>query len=218
MSEKTLHPLLKDKAASKPKPHRKLIFLSGYKNTGKDTVAELIKEISPDPVVIVSFADAVKSEVYPKLGKEFTKETDDRAWRDKHRSEIIQYGEGQKHNFGQNYWIKKTLDDLLLTEYPRRSDYPHIIVTDARRVEELLWYKHFKLGHYIELAPALEIYKPMMYIVHRDGADKDDSDFLTHVALEYATETRMFNKLIKNYEGTKELRQKIKNLYVNSIK
>jgi len=212
------HPLMASKPERKPKPHRKLIFLSGFKNVGKDTVAELIRDISPDPVVITSFADAVKTEIYPKLGKEYTKETDDREWRDAHRSEIIQYGEGQKMNFGQNYWVKKTLDELLTKEYARRVDYPHIVVTDARRVEELMWFKHFKLGHFDQLKPALQVYDPVMFVVHREGANLEDKDFLTHIALEYASETRMFNDMIKNYKGLKELKQQISDLYVRSLK
>lgn len=218
MEDKRLHPLLKDKAVRKPKPHRKLIFLSGYKNVGKDTVAELIKEISPDPVKIIAFADAVKTEVYPKLGKEYTKETDDREWRDAHRSSIIAYGEGQKMNFGQNYWVKKALDELLLQEYDRRVDYPHIIVTDARRTEELMWMSHFKLGHFAELVPALDIYEPKIFVVHRENAEKEDNDYLTHIALEYASETKKFDCLIKNYGDLKALKNQITNIYIKYMK
>lgn len=211
------HPLIASKPERKPKPHRKLIALSGFANTGKDTIAKIIKEVSPDPVVIVSFADAVKAECYPTLGKEFDKDNDDREFKEKHRAEIIAYGEGRKHEHGMYYWVHRALDDLLLKNYDRRVDYPHIIIADCRRTEEMMWFKHFKLGHFAELKPALEVYEPIMMVVHREGAEKD-KDFLTHVALEYASETRMFHKMIKNYGTEKELKQKVLDIYATLIK
>lgn len=217
MSKKKVHPLLADKPERKPKPHRKLIFLVGFQNTGKDTVYKLLNEISPDPMVRVSFADALKAEIYPKLGKEYDPENDDRAWKDEHRAQIIQYGESQKHEHGMYYWVKRALDDLLTKKYDKRTDYPHIVVTDCRRVEEIMWFKHFKLGHFLEINDALEIYEPLMFAVHREGAEKD-KDYLTHIAIEYASETRTFHKLIKNYGTEKELNQQLKDIYVRYIR
>jgi len=217
MTEQKAHPLMENKPERKAKPHRKLIFLVGFKNTGKDTVCNMIKEISPDPVIRIAFADAVKKEVYPILGKEYDPDNDDRKWRDDNRDKIIHHGESQKHEHGQYYWVKKALDEPLLKKYDRRVDYPHIIVTDCRRVEEIMWFKHFKMGHFKELIPALDIYEPLMFAVHREGAEKDDKDFLTHVAVEYAGETRVFHQLIKNYKGEKELKQQINNLYASYI-
>jgi len=212
-------PRMREEEAKKPKRKpRKLIFLSGFKNTGKDTVAELLKDISIDPVEIVSFADALKSELYPKLGKEWNgNDTEDREWKESIRSEMIAYGEKQKLEHGQNYWIRRALDDLLKAEYDRAVDVPHIIVTDARRTEELMWFKHFKLGHFLELEKGFETYEPLMYVVHKDGAEAD-KDYMTHVALEYAAETRMFENIIRNNGSVKELENLLKDLYVTKLK
>lgn len=201
----------------KQRPPRKLIFLSGFANTGKDTVFNLLSEISPEPVKRISFADALKTECYPTLGKEYDPNNDDREWKDAHRTEIIQYGEGQKMKNGQNYWLKRALDEELNKEYDREIDIPHIIVTDARRTEEIMWFKHYKIGQFEELKKARAIWEPVMFVVHREGAESD-SDYLTHVCLEYAAETRTFLGIIKNYGTVKELTQQLKDLYVRHIR
>ncbi len=208
-----------EKATKKNRSPRKLIFLSGFANTGKDTVCKLIEEIATEPVIRVSFADALKRECYPALGgPEYTgPESEDREWKDANRQGIIQYGEGKKQEHGQNYWLKRALDSVLLKEYDREMDLPHIVVTDARRTEELMWFKHYKLGHFTELVKARLVWEPVMFVVHRKGAESD-SDYLTHVALEYAAETRMFTSMVKNYKGLKELKQQIKDLYVRYIR
>jgi hypothetical protein len=210
------HPLM----ASKPnrqKPHRKLIFLGGFANTGKDTVCQMLKEIAPVPIVRVSFADALKSEVYPTLGKEYDPENDDREWKDKHRPQIIQYGEGQKHEHGMFYWVRRALDELLLKKYERLADYPHIVVTDARRTEEFMWLRYFAAHKFAELEEAYHVYNPIGVAVHRPGAESD-KDYLTHVALNYATETRAFSTGIKNEGDLKSLRQRVESLYGIHIK
>lgn len=210
-----VHPLLADKP-NRQKPHRKLVFLAGFANTGKDTVCELIKEVSPVPVVRVSFADALKKECYPTLGKEYDPENDDREWKDAHRPQIIQYGESQKHKHGMFYWVKRALDDILLKEYDRLADYPHVIVTDARRTEEFMWLKYFANRKFAELEPAYHIYNPIAVAVHKPGAEVD-SDYLTHVALAYAHETKTFGAGIKNDGDLKALKEKIKNFYAIHI-
>jgi hypothetical protein len=200
------------------KMKRKLIFLMGYTNVGKDTVADLIKKVSIEPVESVAFADAVKTECYPALGKEYTPETDDREWREAHRSEIIAYGEGQKREHGMFYWVEKALNPILLEKdlsTAKEKDLPHIIVTDCRRVEEVMWYKTFKMRG---AAKVRNIYDPVLYVVHREGAEKEDKDYLTHVALQYAAETRAFDKMIKNYETLDKLELFIKDLYAVSIR
>lgn len=211
------NPMLKGKPERKQKSHRKLIFLVGFKNTGKDTVCKLLEEISPDPVVRVAFADALKSECYPVLGKEYNPDNDDREWKDDHRKEIIEYGESKKMQHGMYYWVKRALDDILVKKYDRRVDYPHIVVTDCRRIEEIMWFKHFKLGHFDELKEAREIYEPIILAVHREGAE-EDNDYLTHVAVEYAGETRVLHGLVRNYKGLKELKKMVEDLYLKFIK
>jgi len=210
------HPLLANKK-NRQKPHRKLVFLAGFANTGKDTVLKMIEDISPVPVVRVSFADALKKECYPTLGKEYDPENDDREWKDKHRPDIIRYGEGQKHEHGMFYWVQRALDDILVKEYDRLADYPHIIVTDARRTEEFMWLKFFGAKRFEELKPAYHRYNPIALAVHRPGAESD-KDYLTHVALQYAIETKMFSGAIKNDKDLKALKLRVESLYATHIK
>ena len=221
--EKTVAEFAKahEKATRSQRPPRKLIFLSGFANVGKDTVADMLTKISPEPVISISLAGALKTECYPTLGKEYDPDNDGegeaRVWKDAHRKEIIQYGEGQKMIHGQNYWIQRALDTELKKKYDREIDIPHIIITDARRTEEIMWLKHFKLNQFDELSAAREIWEPIMFMVHREGAE-EDKDYLTHVCLEYAAETRTFMSLIKNYGTLKDLDQQLKNLYVRYIR
>lgn len=209
------------KATRNQRPPRKLIFLSGFANVGKDTVAELLTKISPEPVKVISLAGALKTECYPTLGREYDPSNDGdgeaRLWKDAHRKEIIQYGEGQKMLHGQNYWIQRALDEELKKTYDREIDIPHIIITDARRTEEIMWLKHFKLNQFEELKAAREIWEPIMFVVHREGAEVD-KDYLTHVCLEYAAETRTFMSVIKNYGTLKDLNQQLNDLYVRYIR
>ena len=206
-----------EKATRKKRPPRKLIFLSGFANTGKDTVCELLTKISPEPVIRIALADALKSECYPTLGKEYDPKDDNREWKDAHRPQIIQYGEGQKQEHGQYYWIRRALEDEMNKVYEREMDIPHIIVTDVRRTEEVMWLKHYKVGHFAELERARTIWEPIMFVVHREGAESD-KDYLTHIALEYAAETRVFMSMIRNYGSMKDLDQQLKDLYVCYIR
>jgi len=196
---------------------RKLIFIMGYANTGKDTFYKLLKGISREPVVRVSFADALKTECYPTLGKEYTPETDNRKWKDDHRTEIINYGEGQKHKHGMYYWIERALNPVLFRKdfsKLKPSEFPHIVVTDCRRTEEVMWFKEFKMfgePHF------RAIYDPIIFVMHRKNAEKNDRDYLTDVALMYAAETRVFDQMIKNYETLEKLELKIKDIYAVKI-
>lgn len=206
---------------SKKLPKRKLIFLVGYKNTGKDTVCQLIDKVSIEPTIRVSFADALKTECYPLMDidpKEYTPETDDREWKDAHREKIIQYGEGQKQKYGMFYWVERALNPVLLEKdfsNIKGKDLPHIIVTDCRRTEEVMWFKTFKVHGNKDIR---EVYDPIMFVVHREGAEKDDPDYLSHVALQYAAETRVFDKMIKNYTTLDKLELYIKDLYTVAIR
>ena len=155
--------------------------------------------------------------MYPTLGKEYDPENDDREWKDKHRPQIIQYGEGKKQENGMFYWVKRALDDILLKEYDRLADYPHIIVTDARRAEEFIWLKHFAARSFAELQSAYHVYEPLAIAVHRPGAEKD-TDYLTHVALTYATDMKMFSGGIKNEGDLKALRHRVESIYGSHIK
>jgi hypothetical protein len=205
----------------KPKTRKhKLIFLVGFQDTGKDTVAEMFMKMSYGKIKRVSFADALKTECYPLMEvdpKEYSLETDDREWKDAHRAEIIKYGEGKKQEHGMNYWVERALDPHLLPENTDGYEYPDLVVTDARRTEEMMWFKKFKLNKLPKYSHLWELYELFMIAVHRQGAEKDN-DYLTHVAVEYAAETRTFNKMIKNYGTVKDLERLIKDFYAINLK
>jgi len=203
----------------KPKPTRKLIFVMGFKNTGKNLFAEILKDISTEPVIQVAFADALKDEFYPTIGMpEINHVNETRELKESVRADIIRFGEGEKQKFGMYHWVSKALDKVLMREYLKDSETPHIVVTDCRRVEEVMWYKHFKLNHFTELEHAREIYEPIMFVIHRQGANMEDKDYMTHIALEYAAETRVFEKMIHNYGTKEELVNKMKDLYAIKIR
>ena len=111
----------------------------------------------------------------------------------------------------------KPFIDGVMKEYEKEMAIPHIIVTDMRRTEEVMWMKHYKLGQFKELLKARSIWEPVMFVVHREGAESDN-DYLTHVCLEYAAETRAFLSIIRNFGTVKDLEQKLKDLYVRDIR
>jgi len=207
--------------AKKKSPKRKLVFVAGFADTGKDTFYKLLKKISIEPVVRASFADALKKECYPLVSinpKEYTPETDDREWKDAHRDEIIRYGEGQKHIHGMYYWVQRALDPVLFKKdfsVLKPSEFPHIVVTDCRRTEEIMWFKEFKM---YGLPEYRAIYDPIMFVIHKKEAEKKDKDYLTHVALMYAAETRVFERMVANYGTLKQLEQTIKDIYAVKIR
>jgi len=208
----------------KPKTRKnRLIFVMGFKNTGKDTFAQMLIDCSYNTLKRVSFADILKTECYPLMSidpKEYSQETDDREWKDAHRDEIIRYGEGQKQKNGRNYWIERALDPYLLPDpQPTKAEgYQDVIVTDCRRVEEVMWYKGFKLDHHTKYKHLNEIYEPILFVVHREGANDADKDYLTHIALEYAAETRAFDRMVKNYGTEEDLLRMAKDIWAIRVK
>jgi hypothetical protein len=207
---------------NKPKTRKhKLIFLVGFQNTGKDTVADMLVKMSYGKMQCVSFAEALKVECYPLMEvdpKEYSRETDDREWKDAHRAEIIRYGEGQKQKHGMYYWIERALDQYLIPEEGAEDhQYQDLVVTDCRRTEEMMWFKKFKLNKMPKYQHLWELYEPIMLAVHREGAEKD-KDYLTHVALEYAAETRTFDRMIKNYGSLEDLERIMKDVYAVRIR
>jgi hypothetical protein len=192
----------------------------GFQNTGKDTVAEMLIKMSYGKIKRVRFADALKTECYPLMEidpKEYDPENDDREWKDAHRKEIIRYGEGQKMKHGMNYWVERALDPHLLPENVEGYEYPDLIVTDCRRTEEVMWFKKFKLNKSPKYKHLWELYEPLLIAVHREGAEKD-SDYLTHIAIEYAAETRAYHKFIKNYGSVEDLERMVKDFYVINVR
>jgi hypothetical protein len=194
---------------------RNLIFLSGFKNTGKDTVANMINEMSYGAYDIISFADAVKEEYYSSVGITYDKETEDRELKEFHRPGIINHGETQKHLHGVNHWIETALDPLLFDKESKRG----IIVPDCRRVEEMFWYKDFLGNKLLKYKFIRDNFQPHFFTVHSPDADKDDKDFLTHLAIRVATELMFLsNRHIENFGSLKKLRVKVEEIYAVRLK
>lgn len=189
---------------------RNLIFLSGFKNTGKDTVAAIINKLSYGQYDIVSLADAVKTEYYKTVGIDYDKETEDRAVKELHRPGIIRHGEAMKHANGANHWIETALDPLL---FDKKSD-RGIIVPDCRRVEEMFWYQDFLKSALPKYQFIRDNFQPHFFTIHRPDADLEDKDFLTHLAIRVATELMFLgNRHIKNYGSVDKLRIQVEEIY-----
>ena len=194
---------------------RNLIFLMGYKNTGKDTVANMIKDMSYGQYDIVGFADALKSEYYASVGVEYDRDSEDRAFKEIHRPGIIRYGEGEKQKYGMYHWIETALDKYIFDEKSSNG----IIVPDCRRVEEVLWMKDFMKRRHPKYTFVYDRFDPHFFAVHRPDAERDDHDYLTHVAVRVATEeTFMIQRLIKNYGDLKDLKVAVEEIYACRLK
>lgn len=194
---------------------RNLIFLSGFANTGKDTVANLINKMSYGNYDIVSFADAVKEEYYPSVGMEYNKETEDRALKEFHRPGIINHGESQKHLNGVNYWVERALNPYIFDKESERG----IIVPDCRRVEEMFWYSDFLNSKIPKYQFVRDNFEPHFFTIHRADADMEDKDFLTHLAIRVATELMYLpNRHISNYDSLKKLKINVEEIYACRLK
>lgn len=202
----------------------KLIFLAGYKGSGKDTFANLLaQEYLKDgnrPVRIVAFADALKREVYPKYGVEFHGSlAEDREFKEKVRNDLIATGESKKHENGEYYWVAQAIFpiiDPIIAKGNAENELPDIIVTDCRRVEEVMWYKHIKFGTLNN--EISKYYDTLFYIIHRVSAEDEDTDYLTRIALKYAVESRIMDKLIRNYKDVSHLEVVAKEVYAVKLK
>jgi phosphomevalonate kinase len=189
---------------------RNLIFLSGFKNTGKDTVAKMIKELSYGKYDIVGFADAIKEEYYPTVGITYNRETEDRELKEQHRHGIIRYAEHQKQVHGGHYWIERALDPFLFDKESTNG----IIIPDCRRTPEMFWYKDFLGGKLPKYQFIRENFQPHFFTIHSPDADVDDKDYLTHEAIRVATELMFLsNRHIENYGSLEKLRVKVEEIY-----
>jgi hypothetical protein len=188
---------------------RHLIFLLGFKNTGKDTAAGYFNDCSYGNFDIVGFADALKKDYYGSLGIEYDRNTEDRDFKETHRSGIIRYGEGMKQRKGATYWIEKALDDYLFDPKSKKG----IIVPDCRRVEELFWYRDFLNNSIPKYTFIRERFQPHFFAIHREGAEDNDKDYLTHNTVRVMEEMFLMNRFIKNYKDLKHLKGLIEEIY-----
>lgn len=191
------------------KAYRNIIFLMGFKNTGKDTVAQMLNEMSYGKIKRVSFADALKKEYYSLVGVDESIDVENREFKEKHRPGIIAYGEGKKQENGPFYWIERALDEHLFSE---EEDFD-IVVTDCRRVEEVFWYADFTKGIMPKYADIREKFRPHFIAIHRPGAEKEDNDYLTQNAIRVATTIYAPDRFINNNKDLKYLKERVQEIY-----
>ena len=194
---------------------RHLVFLMGYKRTGKNTVGRLINDLSYGNFHEVGFADELKRQYWSSLGMSWDRDNEDDELKEEHRPGIINYGESMKHEKGMYHWIETALDPFIFDKDDNKS----IIVTDCRRTEEVKWMKDFMLKRHPKYAFVYDRIDPHFIAVRRPDAEKNDSDYLTHLAIKMATEEMMMiNRLIKNYGSLDDLKVVIEELYACRFK
>ena len=194
---------------------RHLIFLMGYAGAGKDTVAQMIKDLSYGKSDIIGFADALKKEYYATVGYEYERGKEDRDFKEQHRPGIIRYGEGMKHEKGIYHWIETALDPLLFDKESENN----IIVPDCRRVEEVLWMKRFMQKRHAKYMAVYENFDPHLFLIYRPEYHLKDRDYLTHLAVDIAAEEMfMVNRLIKNTKDLNHLKVIVEELYACRLK
>jgi len=104
-----------------------LIGISGKKRSGKDTVGAMVVEWLKEhgfDAAQVAFADQLKEEVAEATGvNRRMQEMDKERWRP-----ILQWWgvEFRRHYFGQDYWLRKMVEKLLV------MDEEFAVVTDVR--------------------------------------------------------------------------------------
>ena len=108
-----------------------LIGISGKKRSGKDTVGAMVVEWLNEhgfDAAQVAFADQLKEEVAEATGvNRRMQEMDKERWRP-----ILQWWgvEFRRHYFGQDYWVRKMMEKLLV------MDEDVAVVTDVRFRDE----------------------------------------------------------------------------------
>lgn len=114
-----------------------LIGLSGYAQSGKDSVAEvLVKDFG---FIRIAFADKIKEFVYemnPYFGYHLKDAVDNTGWdQAKQAPEVREFlqnvGVGARNIFGEDFWVKQALTGMV---DHRRYDY---VITDVRFPNEM---------------------------------------------------------------------------------
>jgi len=108
-----------------------IIGITGLKLSGKTTVAEFIKQLLPNKVVVYGFADPLKDEICQAVGhtREYL-ETNKKHFR------LILQGWGTDYRrelYGQNYWVKKM--EQAADEFEQRR-IEILVIPDVRFLNE----------------------------------------------------------------------------------
>ena len=109
-----------------------IIGLTGYAQSGKDTVAKIL--VDNYGYTRVAFADKIREFLY-ETGPDYIKDLVDAVGWDKAKQnqtvrELLQNtGVGARKVFGENFWVNQALGSIAV-------GYPNIVVTDVRFVNE----------------------------------------------------------------------------------
>lgn len=186
--------------------NKKIIGLVGYAGSGKDTIGSKIVDLCG--YKRISFGDTLKRQmdihlrqkIYDDLIKRGTQinfddinfiNPKDRVIKEILRPYMIWFGEFIKQNNGMQFWVNKTLEEVV--------DFDKIIITDVRRENELeLFYNSKGLkkrlkedlngmnlnNHYKENETLL---------IYISQFNLKDNDTLTHSTIRTATEEWLFD-------------------------
>lgn len=122
----------------------KIIGITGAAMSGKDTAAQLIKDIIEETsssnevssnVVICSFASALKHEVTDALDIPIEYLTTQGEKKEAFRPLLQVWGDTQKLLHGQNYWIDKMVNAITA----QNTTFTHLIISDVRYDFEAEW-------------------------------------------------------------------------------
>lgn len=121
--------------------NRKIVILiSGKRCSGKDTVADCIKE-SNGYIKKVSFGTIMKMD-YCKLKQINMDDLKDRMIKEKHRPYLIEFAESQKQKHGMDYWAKRCW-----SQYHKNNDI--LLISDWRFLEEYQFFQQLYHDGYI---------------------------------------------------------------------
>ena len=111
-----------------------ILGIAGKKQSGKDTFADYIIQYARGIVVKKSLSDPLKDEVAELLNIPRQRIDNEKA---RYRRILQWYGtEWKRAKFGNDYWIKKLEEKVLL------SNADIIIIPDVRFVNEVDWVRH----------------------------------------------------------------------------
>lgn len=119
-----------------------IIALSGKKQSGKDTVADILTELArPTRVFRLAFADALKEELACALGVTVDYINQNKA---KFRSLMQAWGDTRRAVNGNDYFVNKLLVKLNDARY---NNHCIVVITDLRYMHELIILR--SIGAYI---------------------------------------------------------------------
>jgi energy-coupling factor transporter ATP-binding protein EcfA2 len=163
----------------------KFIGISGYKGSGKTTVAHMLEEVlAPARCVHINFADALKVEVSQmyNVSVKFIEEHKDNF-------RLILQGHGtdfRRRLYHEQYWIKKYLSRCTLAD----QDVAYIITSDIRFNNEYAIIK--------------ELYGPIIRVARNINTDPHPS--------ETELDGKDFDFVILNTGSLDDLRNEVNNL------